>query len=138
METESTCSVPYGWAWERQILLIPSILSSLMREYGHTLDEESFRTLLTKVECILNSQPLSTPSGDPRNSDPLTPSHVLTLKSRVVILQGCSFVFSDIHFIDILLTFFSQNFFFRHLYKLFTITFIHSGLMFNCDVPFSL
>ena len=138
METESTCSVPYGWAWERQIQLIPSIPSSLMREYGHTLDDESFRTLLTKVECILNSQPLSTPSGDPRNSDPLTPSHVLTLKSRVVILQGCSFVFSDIHFIDILLTFFSQNFFFRHLYKFFTITFIHSGLMFNCDVPFSL
>ena len=55
METESTCSVPYGWAWERQIQLIPSILSSLMREYGHTLDDESFRTLLTKVECILNS-----------------------------------------------------------------------------------
>ena len=56
-----------------------------MREYGHTLDDESFRTLLTKVECILNSQPLSTPSGDPRNSDPLTPSDVLTLKSRVVM-----------------------------------------------------
>ena len=85
METESTCSVPYGWAWERQIQLIPSVLSSLMREYGHTLDDESFRTLLTKVECILNSQPLSTPSGDPRNSDPLTPSQVLTLKSRVVM-----------------------------------------------------
>ena len=61
METESTCSVPYEWAWERQIQLIPSILSSLMREYNHTLDDESFRTLLTKVECILNSQPLSTP-----------------------------------------------------------------------------
>ena len=61
METESTCSVPYGWAWERQIQLIPFVLSSLMREYGHTLDDESFRTLLTKVECILNSQPLSTP-----------------------------------------------------------------------------
>lgn len=44
----------------------------------------------------------------------------------------------DIHFIDILLTFFSQNFPFRHLYKFFTINFIHSGLIFNCDGPFSL
>lgn len=96
METESTCSVPYGWAWERQIQLIPSLLSSLMREYGHTLDDESFRTLLTKVECILNSQPLSTPSGDPRNSDPLTPSHVLTLKSRVVMPPPGNFQETDV------------------------------------------
>ena len=83
METRSTCSVPCGWAWERQIHSIPSILSSLMREYGNILDDESFKTLLTEVECVLDSQLLTTPSSYPRNSDPLTPSHVLTLKSRV-------------------------------------------------------
>ena len=96
METESTCSVPYGWTLEHQIQLIPSVLSSLMREYGHTLDDESFRTLLTKVECILNSQPLSTASGDPRNSDPRTPSHMLTLKSRVVMPPADNFQETDV------------------------------------------
>ena len=96
METESTCSVPYGWAWERQIHSIPSILSSLMREYGNILDDESFKTLLTEVECVLDSQLLTTPSSYPRNSDPLTPSHVLTLKSRVFMPPPGNFQKTDV------------------------------------------
>ena len=54
-----------GGLRERQIQSIPFILSSLIREDGHTLNDESFRTLLIWVECILSSKPLTTPSSDP-------------------------------------------------------------------------
>ena len=51
---------------------------------------------LTGVVCILNSKPLTTPSSDPRNSDPLTPSQVLTLKSRVIIPSPDDFQKTDV------------------------------------------
>ena len=74
-----------GGLWECQIRSVRSILSALMQEHGHTLDNESFRTLLTEVECIINSRPLTVPSSDPEDLDPLTPNHILTMKSRVVM-----------------------------------------------------
>ncbi|KXJ15504.1 hypothetical protein AC249_AIPGENE25035 [Exaiptasia diaphana] len=41
-----------------QIRTVRSILRALMRDYGHTLDDESFRTMMAEVECIVNSRPL--------------------------------------------------------------------------------
>ena len=74
-----------GGAWERQIRSVRSSLTALMREHGRNLDNEWFRTLVAEVECILNSRPLTTPSGDPGDLDPLTPNHILTTKSKVVL-----------------------------------------------------
>ena len=73
-----------GGVWEHQIRSVRSILFALMREHCHTVDDESFRTLLTEVECI-NSRPLTVLSRDPEDLDPLTPNHILTMKSRVVM-----------------------------------------------------
>ena len=86
-----------GGMWERQIRSVRSILSALMREHGHTLDDESFRTLLTEVECIINSRPLTVPSSDPKDLDPLTPNHILTMKSRVVMPQTGNFQRADLY-----------------------------------------
>ena len=69
-----------GGVWERQIRSVRSILSVLMREYGHALDDDSLRTLLAEVECII-----TVPSSDPRDLDHLTPSHLLTMKSKIVL-----------------------------------------------------
>ena len=63
-----------GGVWERQIRTVRSILKALLRDYGHALDDESFRTLMTEVECIVNSRPLTTVSSDPSDLSPLTPT----------------------------------------------------------------
>ena len=54
------------------------------------LDDESLRTLLVEVECIINSRPLTFPSSDPDDWSPLTPNHILTMKAKVVVPPpGC-------------------------------------------------
>ena len=74
-----------GGLWESQIRSVRSILSALMWEYDHSLDDESLGSLSAEVECIINSRPLTVPSSDPRDLDPLTPSQLLTMKSKVVM-----------------------------------------------------
>ena len=86
-----------GGVWECQIRSLRSILSALMREHGHTLDDESFRTLLTEVQCTNNSHPLTVPSSDPKDLDPLTPNHILTMKSRVVMPPPRNFQKADLY-----------------------------------------
>ena len=72
-----------GGVWEQQIRSVRAVLSTLVREHGHILDDESFRTLLAEVECIMNSRPLTFPSSDPRDPQPLTPNHIMTMKSKL-------------------------------------------------------
>ena len=91
-ETESSGSVPLGGVWERQIRSVRSTLSALMRNHGYTHEDESFRTLLTEVECIINSRP-----PDPEDLDPLTPNHILTMKSRVVMPPPGNFQKADLY-----------------------------------------
>ena len=83
--------------WERQIRSVRSILSALMREHGHALDDESLRTLLAEVECIINSRPLTVPSSDPGDLDPLTPSHLLTMTSKIVMPPPGNFQKTDVY-----------------------------------------
>ena len=86
-----------GGVWERQIRFVRSILSPLMREYGHVLDDVSLRTLMAEVECIINSRPLTVPSSDPGGLDPLTPSHLLTMKSKMVMPPPGNFQKPDVY-----------------------------------------
>ena len=74
-----------GGVWERQIKTTRKVLAGLMEEYGLCLDEESFWTLTCEVEAIINSRPLTTVSGEPNDLELLTPSHILTAKSTVIL-----------------------------------------------------
>ncbi|XP_033110274.1 uncharacterized protein LOC117111460 [Anneissia japonica] len=75
-----------GGVWERQIRTVRSVLEPLLRETGTQLDDESFRTLLTEVQNIVNSRPLTTDNLSDHNSpEPLTPNHLLTLKSKILL-----------------------------------------------------
>ena len=86
-----------GGAWERQIKSTREILTGLMDEYGHCLNEESFQTLMCEVEAIINSRPLTTVSGEPDDLEPLTPNHILTTKSTVVLPPPGNFQKNDVY-----------------------------------------
>ena len=87
-----------GGVWERQIRTARSILNSLMREAKGRLNISSFRTFLYEVMFIMNSKPLTTDtSGDPLSLEPLTPNHVLTMKSNIAYPPPGQFVKEDLY-----------------------------------------
>ena len=72
--------------WERQIRTVRSVLSAILEKNGTQLDDELLWTYLCECEAIINSCPLTVNNlSDPGSLEPLTPSHLLTLKSRVVL-----------------------------------------------------
>ena len=74
-----------GGAWEQQIHSTRAILGSLLKTHGKCLDDESLLTVMTEVESILNSRPLTVEVlNDPTCLQPLSPVNILTMKSKVV------------------------------------------------------
>ena len=69
----------FGGAWERLIRSIRKILSTLLRE--QTFNEETLTTFLCEAESIMNNRPLTPVTADPRDELPLTPNHLLHLRS---------------------------------------------------------
>ena len=75
-----------GGIWECQICTVRSVLSAILEKNVAQLDDESLRTYLCECEAIINSHPLTvTNLNDLSSLEPLTPSHLLTLKTRVVL-----------------------------------------------------
>lgn len=95
-------NVPYashmGGAWERQIRTVRSVLSALLYDHGRQLDDESLRTLMIEAECIVNSRPLTTDETTCKETpDVLTPNHLLTQKSQVVLPPPGAFQRADLY-----------------------------------------
>ena len=87
-----------GGVWERQIRSARSILASLLKNHGTCLKDESLHTLMTEVEAIVNSRPLTVETiSDPQSLIPLSPSNLLTMKSRVIMPPPGSFVRPDLY-----------------------------------------
>ena len=74
-----------GGVWERQIRSVRNVLSGLLIDHSQILNDESFRTLLTEAECIVNSTPLTVESLSDPDSLPVSPINLLTLKTKVVL-----------------------------------------------------
>ena len=75
-----------GGVWERQISSAISILSSFLRTQSRSLDEESLNTLFTEVEALIQSRHLVVETIIAAKSEvALSPFHMLTLKSKVVM-----------------------------------------------------
>ena len=85
-----------GGIWEKQIRSIRSILSSLFKTHGSSVNDETFRTIMAEATAIINSRPLTTDSLD-RSDDPvpLSPSSLLTMKTKVILPPPGSFQRSD-------------------------------------------
>ena len=76
---------------------IRKILSGLLLEQGSVLTEECLITLLYEVAAILNCRPLSYVNLSDSAVAPLTPSHLLTQKLRVVVSLPGTFVLEDLY-----------------------------------------
>lgn len=84
-----------GGVWERQIRSIRNILTAISLESPGRLDDSSFRTFLYEAMSIINGRPLSVENqGDPQ-LQPLTPNHILTMKSSSLLPPPGSFVKQD-------------------------------------------
>lgn len=77
---------------------VHSVLSAILEKNATQLDDESLRTYLCECEAIINSSPLTvTNLNDPGSMEPLIPSHLLTLKSRVVLHPAGMFQTPDLY-----------------------------------------
>ena len=87
-----------GGVWERQIRTVRSVLTGLLQSHGSQLDDESLRTLMIEAEAIVNSRPLTTDElADPDSLDVLTPNHLLTMKSSVILAPPGNFQRADVY-----------------------------------------
>ena len=87
-----------GGVWERMIRSARNVLSALLVKHGNQLDDELLQTLMIETEAIINSRPLTPPDmTSPDSGEPLSPSQILTLKSKVVLPPPGSFVKEDMY-----------------------------------------
>lgn len=75
-----------GGVWERQIRSVRKVLNGIMQQ--QTLTDESLVTLMCQVEAIINGRPLTRLSEDPEDLEPLTPNHLLLLRSGPTLPPG--------------------------------------------------
>ena len=89
-----------GGVWERQIRTARNVLNALLDQAGTQLDEESLSTFMCETEAIVNSRPLTVDNiSSPTEAEPLTPNHLLTMKSRVLLPQPGEFQKADLYLV---------------------------------------
>ena len=75
-----------GGVWEQQIKSARNTLSSLLKTHRTSLNGQALTTLMTEVEAVLNSGPPMTELLSDGNSlNPVCPSNILTMKTKVVM-----------------------------------------------------
>lgn len=76
----------FGGLWEAGV---KSVKSHIKRIVGNRkLTFEGFSTVLSQIEAVLNSRPLSPLSSDPTDFNPLTPAHFLIGRSLTSVPEG--------------------------------------------------
>ena len=86
-----------GGVWERKIPSAGAVLASVLKMHGKSLQDDSLLTLMSKVEEILNSRPLTVEMINGLGSfQPLSPASILSMKSKVVIPPPAKFLRPDL------------------------------------------
>ena len=87
-----------GGIWDCQIRSARTILEALLKTHGSILNEENLRTLITEIEAIINSRPLTVEKLSDANSEmPLSPSQPLTMNTGVILPLSGTFSKPDIY-----------------------------------------
>ena len=86
-----------GGVWERQIRTIRSFLTAILDQTSKRLDSSSLRTCLYEVMTIVNSRPLTAENLNDPSLEPLTPNHILMMKSSVILPPPGEFVSQDLY-----------------------------------------
>ncbi len=89
-----------GGVWEYQIRTIRSILTTMLDNSTTAcrLDTTTLRMFLYETMAIINSRPLSVEHlHDPTGPEPLTPNHILTMKSSVILPPPGKFSNEDLY-----------------------------------------
>ena len=88
----------FGGAWERQIGTIRRVLDAMFAELGSAqLTHEVLVTLMAEVSAIVNARPISAIPTDTDEPQPLSPSMLLTLKTRPLGPPPGTFVPPDVY-----------------------------------------
>lgn len=87
-----------GGVWERQIRSVRNVLNALMYQHGSQIDDEGLRTFMCEAAAVVNSRPLTVENlNDPLSLEPLTPNHLLTMKTKIVLPPPGEFQKSDLY-----------------------------------------
>lgn len=86
-----------GGVWERQIRTIKSVLNAIFALHPGRLDDSSL-SLFYDAMATVNSRPLTVDCfNDPKSLRPITPNHLLTLKSVTALPPPGKFVKEDVY-----------------------------------------
>ncbi|XP_053733153.1 uncharacterized protein LOC128765925 isoform X1 [Synchiropus splendidus] len=87
-----------GGVWERQIRTVRNVLSATLSLSSNRLDDSSLRTFFYEAMFIVNSRPLTVENlSDPNSLEPLTPNHLITMKSSVALPPPGKFIKEDMY-----------------------------------------
>ena len=87
-----------GGVWERHIRTVRNLLARLLQQYGSRLDTSTLRTFLYEAMAIMNCRPLTAQNlNDPMGPEPITPNHLLTMKTKLVLPLPGDFPKEDVY-----------------------------------------
>src|SRR4029434_7397694 len=87
-----------GGIWERQIRTVRSVMSTVLAQCVGRLNDASLRTFFYEAMTIVNNRPLTVDGiNDPKGLEPLTPNHLLTMKSFMSLPPPGVFVEEDLY-----------------------------------------
>lgn len=101
-QCDFSMNAPYsshaGGVWERQIRTVRSVLRSTFALSSGRLDDASLRAFFYEAMAIVNSRPLTVDNlSDPNSLKPLTPNHLLMMKSVQALPPPGEFVREDVY-----------------------------------------
>lgn len=87
-----------GGVWERQIKTVRSVLNTTLSLAHGRLNDASLRTLFYEAMAIVNSRPLTVDNlNNPDSLEPLTPNHLLHMKSSAALPPPGAFPKEDVY-----------------------------------------